>query len=100
MGEGVLRARSGTQLGARRAGASATGQPAAEAERGRGVATGAEFRRVAGELYCENVPVERIVEAVGTPVYVYSTASIRSRYARLDDALAAVPHRIPYTLKG
>src|SRR5690349_3201875 len=29
-----------------------------------------------GELWCENVPLKAIAEAVGTPVYVYSTATM------------------------
>ena len=36
----------------------------------------------------------------GTPVYVYSAATIRDRYERLDRMLAPVPHRIHYTLKA
>ena len=30
-----------------------------------------------GELYCEDVPVARIADAVGTPTYVYSAATFR-----------------------
>ena len=33
-----------------------------------------EARR--GELHCEGVPLRRIAEQVGTPVYVYSTATL------------------------
>ena len=29
-----------------------------------------------GELYCEDVPLAEIAAAVGTPVYVYSTATM------------------------
>lgn len=35
-----------------------------------------------GELYAEDVPLARIAEAVGTPVYVYSTATLQ-RHARV-----------------
>ena len=56
--------------------------------------------RVGGVLYCEGVALERIADEVGTPTYVYSAAVIRDRYARLDAALSAVPHRIHYTLKA
>ena len=66
---------------------------------GEGVlATG--FSRVGGMLQCEGVPLERIARDVGTPAYVYSAATIRDRYARLDAMLAPVPHRIHYTLKA
>jgi diaminopimelate decarboxylase len=58
------------------------------------------FARVDGALRCEGVPLERIAREVGTPAYVYSTATIRDRYQRLDRMLAPVPHRIHYTLKA
>jgi diaminopimelate decarboxylase len=40
------------------------------------------FVRRRGELYCEGVPLARIAEAVGTPAYVYSTATLL-RHARV-----------------
>jgi diaminopimelate decarboxylase len=40
-----------------------------------------------GELHCEGVPLSRIAEAVGTPVYVYSTATLARHYTVLRDAL-------------
>ena len=40
------------------------------------------FVRRRGELYCERVPLVRIAEQVGTPAYVYSTATVR-RHARV-----------------
>jgi diaminopimelate decarboxylase len=58
------------------------------------------FARVDGVLCCEGVSLERIAADVGTPVYVYSAATIRDRYERLDRMLAPVPHRIHYTLKA
>jgi len=43
-----------------------------------------------GVLHCEDVPLPEIAEAVGTPVYVYSTATMQ-RHARVfRDALAAL----------
>ncbi|NUQ11856.1 MAG: diaminopimelate decarboxylase [Gemmatimonadaceae bacterium] len=53
-----------------------------------------------GRLACEEVPLDAIAEAVGTPAYVYSSASVRSQFARLDQALSGVPHRIHYSLKA
>src|SRR5262245_13586632 len=58
------------------------------------------FSRVGGAMHCEDVPIERIIREVGTPVYIYSAATIRDRYDRLDKMLASVPHRIHYTLKA
>ena len=54
------------------------------------------FQPCGGELYCEEVPLSAIAEAVGTPVYVYSTATmlrhaevLRSALAPLGDPLIA-----------
>ncbi|MDE3153047.1 MAG: diaminopimelate decarboxylase [Gemmatimonadota bacterium] len=66
---------------------------------GQGVLT-AGFTRVEGELQAEGVPLSRIAEAAGTPAFVYSAGLIRERYRALDSALAAVPHRVHYTLKA
>jgi diaminopimelate decarboxylase len=60
----------------------------------------AGFQRIDGALHCEGVAVERIARDVGTPLYIYSAATIRDRYARLDATLSGVPHRIHYTLKA
>jgi diaminopimelate decarboxylase len=60
----------------------------------------AGFDRIGGALWCEGVPLDAIAHATGTPVYVYSAGMIRSRYRRLERALAGVPHRIHYTLKA
>lgn len=38
------------------------------------------------ELHCEGVPLTRIAEAVGTPVYVYSSATLERHYTVLRDA--------------
>ena len=45
------------------------------------------FELLGGELACEEVPLARIAEAVGTPVYVYSSATLERHYAVLRDAL-------------
>jgi diaminopimelate decarboxylase len=36
-----------------------------------------------GELACEDVPLRRIAEAVGTPVYVYSSATLERHFTVL-----------------
>jgi diaminopimelate decarboxylase len=66
---------------------------------GEGVLTSG-FTRVEGALACEGVSLDRIAAEVGTPAYVYSTAMVRDRFARLDGALAPLPHRVHYTLKA
>ncbi|MDR3513280.1 MAG: diaminopimelate decarboxylase [Caulobacteraceae bacterium] len=43
-----------------------------------------------GELACEGVPLSRIAEAVGTPVYVYSTATLERHFTVFRDAMAGL----------
>ena len=45
-----------------------------------------------GELHCEDVPLAKIAGAVGTPVYVYSTATLRRHYEVFTGAFARHPH--------
>lgn len=66
---------------------------------GQGVLT-TGFARVDGVMHCEGVSLECIIREVGSPAYVYSAATIRDRYERLDKMLAPVAHRIHYTLKA
>jgi diaminopimelate decarboxylase len=51
-------------------------------------------------LACDSVSVESIVEAVGTPVYIYSARTIRTAYRAMDEAFASYPHAIHYALKA
>jgi diaminopimelate decarboxylase len=51
-------------------------------------------------LTCDGVRVAHVAKAVGTPVYVYSGALIRSRLQALHEAFADVPHAIHYALKA
>lgn len=45
------------------------------------------FHLKSGELYCEDVPLAAIAAEVGTPVYVYSTATMCRHVAALQSAL-------------
>ena len=58
------------------------------------------FPRLAGTLHCEGVPLGEIATGAGTPTYVYSAAVLRAQFARLDAALATVPHRIHFAMKA
>jgi diaminopimelate decarboxylase len=51
-------------------------------------------------LLCDRVNVHSIVEAVGTPAYVYSAQAIRSAFTEIDAAFARYPHAIHYALKA
>ena len=53
-----------------------------------------------GKLYCEAVSAEEIVAHHGTPLYVYSRASIERRYRELDEAFSAVDRLIAYSVKA
>ena len=58
------------------------------------------FPRRDGWLHAEDVSLADLAREVGTPAYVYSTADIRTQYARLDTALSGVPHRLHYSVKA
>src|SRR5437867_11865621 len=58
------------------------------------------FQYRQGELCAEDVPVARIVEQVGTPCYVYSLATLRRHYRVFDEAFAAVPHLVCFSVKA
>ncbi|MBE0658690.1 MAG: diaminopimelate decarboxylase [Bryobacteraceae bacterium] len=53
-----------------------------------------------GSMFCEDVEVERIAAAEGTPVYLYSASAIRGRFREYDEALSGVPHRVCYAVKA
>ncbi len=53
-----------------------------------------------GQLYAEDVPLETIASEVGTPAYVYSTATLERHFRVFEDALAGLPHLIAYALKA
>ncbi|HVT87284.1 MAG TPA: diaminopimelate decarboxylase [Tepidisphaeraceae bacterium] len=53
-----------------------------------------------GELYCEDVPAERIAAQVGTPVFVYSKATLIHHYRQLAEAFAPVNPTICYSIKS
>src|SRR4030042_2182949 len=58
------------------------------------------FATKRGEMVCEGVPRRRIGEAGGTPVYVYSPATLSHHYRVFDRAFAGIPHIICYSMKA
>ena len=59
------------------------------------------FQLKDGELCCEDVPLAEIAAAVGTPVYVYSTATMCRHVAALRQALEPLPDPlIAYAVKA
>ena len=58
------------------------------------------FQPSSAGLLCDRVSVHTIVEAVGTPMYVYSARAIRNAFTEIDGAFADYPHAIHYALKA
>ena len=54
----------------------------------------------AAELYCESVSLEALAAEHGTPLYVYSTAMIRSRLNAFARAFYSIPHTLCYSVKA
>ncbi|WP_164659415.1 diaminopimelate decarboxylase [Tropicibacter sp. Alg240-R139] len=53
-----------------------------------------------GALFAEDVSVAEIAAAVGTPFYVYSTATLLRHFQLFDDALAGTDHLVCYAMKA
>jgi diaminopimelate decarboxylase len=51
-------------------------------------------------LHCDNVPVPKLAQQYGTPLYVYSATTIRERYEAFDHAFREIPHTICYSVKA
>jgi diaminopimelate decarboxylase len=58
------------------------------------------FLRQNGVLTCDGVPLPELAAAHATPLYVYSAATIASRYHAVDDAFGTYPHALHYALKA
>jgi diaminopimelate decarboxylase len=59
-----------------------------------------DFRYQEGEFYCEAVPLRKIAEAVGTPCYVYSHATLLRQFRSFDSAFNEIPHLVAYAVKA
>ncbi|MGI9408529.1 MAG: diaminopimelate decarboxylase, partial [Hyphomicrobiaceae bacterium] len=58
------------------------------------------FTYIDGQLHAERVPVSDIADAVGTPFYCYSTATLKRHYEVLDQAFAGTDHLVCYAIKA
>ena len=58
------------------------------------------FQYKGDELFAEEVAVKDIVAAVGSPVYIYSQATLERHFKAMDDAFASTPHTICYSVKA
>lgn len=52
------------------------------------------------DLWCEEVPVGKIAEDVGTPFYLYSHRTLQRHYQVFDEAFRDVPHIICFSAKA
>ncbi len=53
-----------------------------------------------GVLHAEDVAIPEIAAAVGTPFYVYSTATLERHFKLFDDALAGTDHLVCFAIKS
>jgi len=53
-----------------------------------------------GVLHAEDVSLAEIAASVGTPVYVYSTATLLRHFHLFDDALSGMDHLVCYAMKA
>ena len=58
------------------------------------------FLYLNGELHAEDVVIADIASSVGTPFYVYSTATLTRRFKLFDDALDGLDHLVCYAMKA
>jgi diaminopimelate decarboxylase len=58
------------------------------------------FQYVGDNLYCEDVPVADVAQAVGTPLYLYSNATLRRHFRAFDSAFEDIPHLICFSMKS
>lgn len=58
------------------------------------------FDYIDDRLHAESVPLKDIAEAVGTPTYVYSRATIERHWHAFDDAFGDYPHLVLYAVKA
>ena len=58
------------------------------------------FNHHAGQLHAEDVPLSRIAAQVGTPVYVYSAATLTRHFGLFRQALAWCDHLVCFAVKA
>ena len=57
-----------------------------------------EYRQ--GKLHCEDVSIETLAETYGTPLFVYSRATLERHWHAFDQALADYDHLVCYAIKA
>ena len=59
-----------------------------------------DFQYRKNDLCCEQVPVDKIAAAVGTPFYLYSQSALESHFAAFDSAFKQIQHLTCYSVKA
>ncbi len=52
------------------------------------------------EMFCEDVPIRAIAEAVGTPVYIYSHATLKRHFLNFDNAFEKLDRLVCFSAKA
>ncbi len=58
------------------------------------------FQLQDGVLHAEEIPLPRLAEEYGTPLFVYSTATLKRHWKVLDRSLAGLKHLVCYAIKA
>ncbi|EPW4410064.1 diaminopimelate decarboxylase [Vibrio parahaemolyticus] len=53
-----------------------------------------------GQLWAEDVPLQTLAEQYGTPLYVYSRATLERHWKAFDNAVGQHPHLVCYAVKA
>ena len=59
-----------------------------------------QFKYHQGALHCEEVNLQTLAQDYGTPLYVYSSQTLRNNYKRLHEALGNLDHHIAFAVKA
>ena len=58
------------------------------------------FHYTNNELYCENVPVSEITAGIGTPLYLYSRATLMRHFQAFDNGFSKIGHLTCFAVKA
>ena len=58
------------------------------------------FHYVDNELFCDEVPVSKVAKEFGTPLYLYSHATLRQHFRAFDDAFKGIDHLTCFSMKS
>lgn len=58
------------------------------------------FNERSGRIFAEEIPLQDLAKAHGTPLYVYSRATLERHYRAFDDAFKGQEHLICYAVKA